>query len=1257
MVVGLLTALAQQPATAQSLPIRQLIEQGQYWASRGDDQRAAEAWGRALRSDPDQPEALYGLAMIGLGNKRMAEGQKFLGQLKRMHPDSPLVARLEQEIALRGGDAPRQIDKARELAQAGDSDGAVAQYRSALAGKAPQGPMALEYYQTLGYTEKGWDEARSGLEQLARQSPDDYQVKLALGQLLINREATRAAGIRQLQRLSTRPDVGGVATESLRQALSWLGTPPRGADRRGGAQAASPSKSSPAANAAQIATDTANYWALVQQGAAASKAGNTTEASRLLTQAVKLDTRETTADTLLGTVQAQQGLWAAAESTFRSVLARRVNDADATRGLINVLSQNGKTDEALRLAERLPPDQQNQLGSLGQMRARKALEVAKAAGERGDDDAARTALQDALLFDPSDPWLRLTLARLYLKNGAAEEARGLVDGLLVSHPDMPDALYASALIDADTREWRRASASLERIPPASRNAAITALQRRVTVYLLTGNASALGQQRRMQDAYAQLAQAESAAGNDNELMGAVASSYADLGDAQRAVSVMRQLMARSVNRDVNLQLNYAGLLLRTRQDVELAGILRQLQTQKMTSGQMQSFQDIRNVYTIRQADILRGRGDLVGAYDVIKPVLAARPDDAAALAALARMYADSGNAAKAQELYARLLRDAPDSIEALLGSASAAAVAKDTALADTMLDRAVKVAPADQDVLATAARIYKSQGRTAKAEQMLKAAIALQTPPMAQGQGQPAVAEIATPAAMIDDNPFVRPGTVRAQGAGAPASPAAAGNDGWSAHAMSSVAALPLPAVRLSTDPAVAGRLPARTVADNVGAALSGPLMADAPPSPSGPLLGTVPQERIVAPIAPLPIDARAGSRSLQDELADIRQIRSPGANVGAGVRTRKGEDGMSRLSDVKAPVEITFPVGDGKAAIRVTPVSVSAGSLGTDSASSSRFGGGPAAAAAQAAGTVGTAGSQRQTGTGLAVGYAQGMVDADIGTTPLGFEHSKLIGGVKLQGALSDRVSNQLDVSRRAVTDSVLSFAGTRDDRTGQSWGGVTATGARYLIGAESGGTGVYGNVGYASLNGTNVVSNSRLEGGVGVYTHVINAPGQRLTTGLNLTALAFDKNLRYFTYGHGGYFSPQQFVSLSVPLTWAQTQDRLSYQLGGSLGIQHFREDGADYFPGDASAQSAAAAAANTANSGNATYAGQSKTGLGYNLAAALEYRLTPHLVAGGNLGLDNASDYRQFVGKVYLRYRLQPMTGSLPLPVAPFRSPYGD
>ena len=95
----------------------------------------------------------------------------------------------------------------------------------------------------------------------------------------------------------------------------------------------------------------------------------------------------------------------------------------------------------------------------------------------------------------------------------------------------------------------------------------------------------------------------------------------------------------------------------------------------------------------------------------------------------------------------------------------------------------------------------------------------------------------------------------------------------------------------------------------------------------------------------------------------------------------------------------------------------------------------------------------------------------------------------------------------------------------------------------------------------------------------------------------------------------------------------------------------------PASLFAQAAAATAAGNMGLGSATYTGQRKTGVGYHLAAAMEYRLTPRWVAGGHVGLDNASDYRQFLGKVYLRYRLQPATGPLPLPVAPFRSPYGD
>ena len=38
-----------------------------------------------------------------------------------------------------------------------------------------------------------------------------------------------------------------------------------------------------------------------------------------------------------------------------------------------------------------------------------------------------------------------------------------------------------------------------------------------------------------------------------------------------------------------------------------------------------------------------------------------------------------------------------------------------------------------------------------------------------------------------------------------------------------------------------------------------------------------------------------------------------------------------------------------------------------------------------------------------------------------------------------------------------------------------------------------------------------------------------------MNLTAIGYSKNLRYYTFGHGGYFSPQRYFSLSLPVEWS--------------------------------------------------------------------------------------------------------------------------
>ncbi|MGS0755469.1 hypothetical protein ACVBEH_12740 [Roseateles sp. GG27B] len=63
-VVALLLGLGCQACLAQSPAGKALLEQGVYWQAQGNIDRAAEAWKKLLRLQPDESRALYGLAQI-----------------------------------------------------------------------------------------------------------------------------------------------------------------------------------------------------------------------------------------------------------------------------------------------------------------------------------------------------------------------------------------------------------------------------------------------------------------------------------------------------------------------------------------------------------------------------------------------------------------------------------------------------------------------------------------------------------------------------------------------------------------------------------------------------------------------------------------------------------------------------------------------------------------------------------------------------------------------------------------------------------------------------------------------------------------------------------------------------------------------------------------------------------------------------------------------------------------------------------------
>lgn len=1356
LIAGLLAAAIHQAGVAQGDPLQLLVEQGRYWQERGDEKRALEAWEKLLRANPQHPDALYGMAMIELQAKRPAGAQKYLGELRRAAPGSPLVAQLEQQVRLASGSAQRDLADARRLSQAGENDKALAKYQQALDGKEPTGELGLEYYQALGATEAGWEQARRGLERLAKNSPSDARVNLALAQLLTYREATRPDGIQRLGTLASHPQVGTAATQEWRQALLWLGDPPahrhvplfeaylkanpqdaevsqrlarvgpdpataravvdplerrntagfkaldegrlaaaeaefkavlaqapRNANALGGMGVLrlrqqqfgaardllqQASRQGGAARWRQPLNN-ATYWSLVRDAEAARAGSQFAEARKLLAQAVKIDPKEPVGQLALADVLAASGDPVQAEKIYRQVLAGNRNDQQTLVGLVGVLTQNGKADEALELVARLTPEQQSRIGGLGRVRAEQAMAQAKAASQRGDDAGAAVALQDALLNDPNNPWIRLDLARVYLRAGAVRDARGVVDGLLVSHPDLPDALYASALLSAEMQDWSGALSTLERVAPESRTVEMGELQRRAWVHAQAQWAAGLARQGRQAEAINVLTQAQAQVNDDIDLLGAIASGYAEAGDSVRALGMMRQLMSRTTQADAGLQLQYAAILARTGQDIELAGVLRQLHGAQLTAAQRENYHDLRYGYVIRQADALREQGQLADAYEVLAPLLAERPGDTLAIGALARMYAEAGEPGQALDLYRQVLAQNPDDLPTLLGAASTATQAGQYKIAESAVETALVHDPRNPEVLAAAARLYRAQGKNSKAIEYLKLAVATTEPErrpgagMSRGQavggnpftnrhGGAGTAALAYGNAM-PGQPYVPPPSTAA-GYGQPGSPGTGHAGSYAAplvsYAQAGAANLPPAAMPDYLPPPVAPGQPRSTPSYQ-------------PPASAGPWSLSA-GGRSASDALPWQASQPERPRTLRDELAELQQERSPDITVGTTVRSRDGEAGMSGFTDVQAPLEARLPAGDGKLSLRVTPVSLSSDTMRTDFNTTSRFGGGPEAALHAVGGAGPNAGIQDATGVGVGVAYKGENVEADIGTTPLGFQEAGVVGGLRLKGRHADSgMTYGVNLSRRAVTDSILSFAGTRDARTGQRWGGVTASGARLDLGFDGTGYGVYGYGSWHTLQGQNVVTNSRIEGGFGAYANLWRTSDSELTTGLNVTGISYDKNLRYFTYGHGGYFSPQRFFSVSVPLQWSQRSGRLSYQVRGSLGVQNFREDDAPYFPSSSSLQARAQAAMASAladeltTNGSAVYPGQSKTGLGYSLSAALEYQMAPQLFLGGSLATDNASDYDQWAAGVYLRYMFTPSTRPMQMPLSPYGSPYGQ
>ena len=366
------------------------------------------------------------------------------------------------------------------------------------------------------------------------------------------------------------------------------------------------------------------------------------------------------------------------------------------------------------------------------------------------------------------------------------------------------------------------------------------------------------------------------------------------------------------------------------------------------------------------------------------------------------------------------------------------------------------------------------------------------------------------------------------------------------------------------------------------------------------------------------------------------------------------GSSGTGGYSDLKAHttmLQADAPLADGRMFFRTDVVNMDVGtfSLDDDNTYSPNWG------TCNDVACTGGDRSQKDSGVSVAVGWRNDTWDMDIGTTPMGFNVVDVVGGLSYSNDLGP-IGYTLDVHRRPISSSLLAFGGQKDnsngDHPGTTWGGVRANGGTASISYDQGeANGVWASLGGDQLTGKNVADNWRVRWMAGYYYKLLNEDNRRLTVGLNNMIWHYNKDLSHYTLGQGGYYSPQEYLSFSVPVTWRQRTENWSWELGGSVSWSHSRTKTERSYP-----LMRLIPAAYREDARTAIEEGGSSSGVGYTAQALIERRVTSNWSVGLGVNIQQAKDYTPSQGMLYVRYSAAGWQGDMDMPPQTL-TPYAD
>jgi tetratricopeptide (TPR) repeat protein len=423
-------------------------------------------------------------------------------------------------------------------------------------------------------------------------------------------------------------------------------------------------------------------------------------------------------------------------------------------------------------------------------------------------------------------------------------------------------------------------------------------------------------------------------------------------------------------------------------------------------------------------------------------------------------------------------------------------------------------------------------------------------------------------------------------------------------------------------------------------------------------------QQRNLPPLRGPWVRVQRESRALSPRDEAEMQLRSIESSYsawlgGSGiVNHRSGSPGFDQLTALEAPFEISLAAGYH---MRLTfvpkPVFLDSGQAdGTSIVTVTTVGQTKTTTIPQPLGTLLTTDTtpppqQNAAGMGGELQLVFQHFAVSAGYTPYGFLVSNIMGRVQWKPGNGPLTFNFV---RDSVKDTQLSYSGLRDPGSaslsfpGNIWGGVMANqgGVQFAKGnAESG---FYMGANGQYITGYNVELNTRFDGTGGAYWRLVTSPENgNLSIGANFFGMHYAHNEDAFTFGMGGYFSPQAYFLGNVPLTWVgHSGTQWHYTVMGSLGVQAFQEDLAALFP-------LANQKSIEVSSGNLALPAKTSVAANYDLRGQVAYAIGPHWFVGGFLGANNSRNYSAVSAGFSVRYlfRSQPSTVAGPTGLFPY------